>query len=87
MTIINGGQPTGLFFVFGYRGQRMDDGPYFVRSASSRREAEEHAVAILADRRWTRTVADDVRTNARVFDSAAPPDGPRLRHLTRPELA
>jgi hypothetical protein len=55
----NGSDPS-LFFVFGYRGARMADGPHFIRSAASRREAEDHPRAVLADRRWSRTVADNV---------------------------
>jgi hypothetical protein len=78
---VNGNQPTGLYFIFGWRGPRGDDGPYYAGGASTVDQAIAEARSVLPA--WTRTTADDVRSGERVFDSAAPDPAPRPRHLTR----
>jgi len=82
---INGGHPSGLFFIYGYRGARGDDGPYYVAGANARGTAIDRARELLTDRRWTRTTAKDVRSGAVLFDSWQPDDSPRPRHLTKLE--
>jgi len=68
---MNGGQATGLFFIFGWRGRDATDGPYYVNGASTAERATDLARAAL--KTWRRTRADDVRTNDVVWDSATKP--------------
>lgn len=65
---VNGGQATGLFFVYGWRGTR---GPFYVAGANTPQQSIERAREAL--RRWKRTVAKDVRTGETLWDSQEQP--------------
>jgi hypothetical protein len=71
MNHIHDSEPSSLFFVFGWKGARMSDGPYYVTNAPTLDHAIAQARRALTDHRWTRTTAGDVRRNAMLWDSAA----------------